>query len=102
MDSMRTVHSKLHHQTYHTSFDITFRNKSNQIIIEQIFIVNLYKYIHKHMCIKCSKNSYIYFKIFFLILHVTKIIKNIHVSNRNLNLKTAGHNLVKFKVTKYA
>lgn len=41
---------------------------------------------------------HIQFKVFLLILHVTKIIKNIDVSNRDLNLTTAGHYLVKFKV----
>lgn len=39
--------------------------------------------------------------IYNLILHETKIIKNIHVSNRDLNLTTAGHNLVKYKVTNW-
>lgn len=38
------------------------------------------------------------YKVFSLILHVTEIINRIHVSNRDLNLTTAGHN-VKFKVT---
>lgn len=38
-------------------------------------------------------------KVFFLILHGTKRISNIHVSNRDLTMTTAGHNLVRFKIT---
>lgn len=40
-------------------------------------------------------------KVFFLISPVTKIINDTCISNRDLNLTAAGHNLVKFKVTNW-
>lgn len=47
MDSMRPIQSKLHQQNHH-SFDITFGNKINQIIIKQRYLnlICTYTYIN--------------------------------------------------------